>query len=114
MMQPSPSHNAAPQLTVIQLQAMLTLSEPPVLLDVREESEREICQLPSNVHIPLGQLVQRAAELPHDQPIVVYCHHGGRSARAVQWLREQGFDATNLSGGIDAWAVQIDPAMQRY
>jgi rhodanese-related sulfurtransferase len=53
--------------------------------------------------------------LPDDRDLVVLCHHGVRSALAVRWLRDQGFDrAVNLEGGIDAWARRIAPDMRRY
>src|SRR5262249_31803377 len=85
------------------------------VLDVREPWELEICRLNGSIDIPLASLVERIGELPREAPLVVMCHHGGRSARAVQFLRSRGFaNAVNLSGGIDAWARQIDPAMRTY
>ena len=62
-------------------------------------------------------MMERAAELdPHkDDHIVVMCHHGGRSWEVTQWLRQRGFSRTqNLTGGIDAWAREIDPSLPRY
>ena len=85
------------------------------LLDVREPWEREVCFIADSRHIPLGQIVDRVQDLSSASPIVVYCHHGARSLQAVLWLRQQGFaEATNLSGGIDAWAQMVEPAMARY
>jgi rhodanese-related sulfurtransferase len=53
--------------------------------------------------------------LPRDRSLAVICHHGGRSAQATAWLRNQGFDlATNVAGGIDAWARNVDPTLSRY
>lgn len=86
----------------------------PMILDVREDWERDIARLNGTVDIPLGALPDRAGELPKDRRIVVMCHHGGRSARATEWLRQQGYEATNLTGGIDAYAERIDPAIARY
>ncbi len=104
-----------PQISVTELQNLLADPTPPLLLDVREADELVICQLANNHHIPLATLPQRCAELPTDRPIVVYCHHGGRSARAVQWLQANGYKAAvNLAGGIEAWATQIAPDMRRY
>jgi len=85
------------------------------LLDVREPGEWDTCQIPGNVLIPLGQIPQRLAEIPKDKPIVAYCHHGRRSERALQFLQQHGYgNLRNLTGGIDAWASQVDPAMTRY
>ena len=85
------------------------------VLDVREPWELEICGLEGSLAIPLASLPERAGELPREGMLVVLCHHGGRSARAVQWLRAQGFaNAVNLAGGIDEWARRVDPAMRTY
>ncbi len=104
-----------PQCSVQELLAMMQESKPPFLLDVREIDEWETCKLAGATLVPLGQLTTRCGEVPNDKPVVVYCHHGGRSARAVQWLLQQGYSqAVNLAGGIEAWAVHIDPHMPRY
>ena len=76
-----------------------------VLLDVREQDEWDAGHAPGAVHIPLGDLPVRYGELDAEAPILVICHSGGRSARATQWLNDAvGFEATNLDGGIVAWA----------
>ena len=104
-----------PSLTVQDLSARLRDGHQPFLLDVRETHEVQICALPGHHHIPLGELTFRAGELSAETPIVVYCHHGGRSARAAQYLLSQGFQRVeNLTGGIHAWATQIDPTMAVY
>ncbi len=85
------------------------------VLDVREPWELEICRLDGSIAIPLGTLPGQAATLPRAGKLVVMCHHGRRSAHAVEWLRANGFpNAINLAGGIDAWARQIDPEMRTY
>jgi rhodanese-related sulfurtransferase len=86
----------------------------PVLLDVREDQEIAICALPGHVHIPLGQIPQSHTQLPADRVIAVYCHHGGRSAMAVQYLQALGYQARNVTGGIHAWATLIDTDMPTY
>lgn len=76
---------------------------PHVLIDVREPSEHAASRIEGAELIPLRQLPSQVKRLPADQPIVVHCQSGGRSAVAVAMLRIQGFDARNLSGGIRAW-----------
>ena len=106
---------AVPSITVEELKGRLDKGERPTLLDVREPNEWPISDLPESVKIPLGQLQQRYSELPQDAELVVYCRVGGRSAQAVQFLRQMGYGrATNLTGGINRWAEAIDPAMKRY
>lgn len=84
------------------------------LLDVREPWEADVASLPGAVLIPLGALEHAVDELQPGKPVVVYCHHGIRSATARTLLAARGFDATHLAGGIDAWSRDIDPALARY
>jgi rhodanese-related sulfurtransferase len=87
----------------------------PLLLDVREPWEYQLCSLAGSVHIPLGAVPSRAAELDPGRELVVICHHGGRSLQAALWLERNGFDKLhNLAGGVDAWARQVDPSMATY
>lgn len=85
-----------------------------IILDVRKNWERDICTIKDTHHIPLGELSHRFQELDQAKTIYVLCHHGGRSAHAVLFLENQGFDALNIEGGIDLWARQLDPSMPRY
>jgi adenylyltransferase/sulfurtransferase len=102
-------------ISVEELRARWDRGDRPFLLDVREPMESAIVRLPGAVLIPMGDLPARQTELNPDGEIVVYCHHGVRSASAVSFLRSQGFRfARNLRGGIDAWAVRNDPSMPRY
>jgi glyoxylase-like metal-dependent hydrolase (beta-lactamase superfamily II)/rhodanese-related sulfurtransferase len=96
------------------LNEKLGRGEKPFLLDVREPSEQKIVNIGGTL-IPLGQLPKRYGELKADQEIIVYCHHGNRSQRAVEFLYEKGFkNVKNLVGGIDAWAVKVDRKLPRY
>jgi molybdopterin/thiamine biosynthesis adenylyltransferase/rhodanese-related sulfurtransferase len=89
-------------------------SDDYTLLDVREPWEAEIARLPGAVLVPLASLESAIAGLDATRPVVVYCHHGIRSAFARDLLAARGFDASHLDGGIDAWSRDIDPQMARY
>ena len=103
------------EIDTLTLKQRLDGENPPAVLDVREPWEVEIASIDGALTIPLGEITQRAGELPRDRPLAVICHHGGRSAQATAWLRNQGFDrATNVAGGIDAWARTVDPTLSRY
>jgi rhodanese-related sulfurtransferase len=105
------------QLRVRQLAEWLAdASRPrPVLLDVREPWEFELCRLPDSQHIPMHIVPMRCEELCPDREIVVVCHHGGRSMQVAMFLERKGYAAVhNLMGGVDAWAGEIDPTMRRY
>lgn len=105
------------EIDVQSVNQMRQTGEPFLLLDCRETTEFELAKIHGSVLIPMGQLQERIGELePHrDGRVVVHCHHGGRSLRVVHWLRKNGFNlAQNMSGGIDAWSLQIDPATPRY
>ncbi len=87
----------------------------PLLLDVREPWEFELCRIRGSELIPLRALAVRFRELDRSRPIVCICHHGRRSAHATMFLMQHGFtDVYNLTGGVDAWARQVDPAMPTY
>jgi len=106
---------SADAITVEQLAEWRQSGVPHAVLDVREAHEVAICGIAGAIHIPMGQVPARIAELPTDAPLVVMCHHGMRSARVVGFLRQAGRgNAVNLDGGIDAWAEEIEPAMRRY
>jgi rhodanese-related sulfurtransferase len=86
----------------------------PALLDVREPWEHELCAIAGSRLCPMEELPCRVDEVDRDREVVVYCHHGIRSAAVVQWLRGQGIPAVNLVGGIDAWTLRVDPTLRRY
>lgn len=86
-----------------------------MIVDVREPWEVERCRIEGSRSIPLRELPAQAATLPQDRDVVLVCHHGGRSAQAAMWLARNGFaHVHNLEGGVDAWALAVDPAMPRY
>ena len=109
---------AGHDVTVEQLKATLDARRPVYVLDVREPNEFQICHIPGSVLIPLAQLPNRLHELPgpgDERELIVHCKMGGRSAKAVKLLHEQGFThARNLTGGILAWIDRIDPRQPKY
>ena len=85
------------------------------VLDVREPQEIEIAPFPGAAHIPMGDIPSRLTELDPDRETVVVCHHGVRSAQVAMYLARMGFEhVLNLTGGIDAWSLEVDPAIPRY
>lgn len=106
--------NSDREISVAELKGRLDKGEDVFILDVREQGEYERCNLGGHL-VPLRDLPNRVNELDPNREIVVMCHSGARSARAVQFLQQAGFaQAKNLSGGIDRWAREIDPKMPRY
>jgi rhodanese-related sulfurtransferase len=103
------------QLRPAELVVHLQTGRTPVLLDVREPWEWNVCRVPGAILIPMRDLPARLAELDKDAETVVICHHGVRSYHAARYLETVGFgDVINLSGGVAAWADEVDPAMPRY
>lgn len=85
------------------------------LVDCRETDEWNYCRIAGATLIPLSAFGTLAsARLSPDLPLVVYCHHGMRSLRATHWLRQKGFQAWSMTGGIEAWSESIDPEVPRY
>src|SRR5947207_11643143 len=103
------------EITAQQLKDRLSAPRPPVLVDVREDWETKLCRLDNALHIPIEELELRSEELNQADEIVVYCHHGVRSAAVADYLRRLGFTRVrNLAGGLDAWAATVDRSMRRY
>lgn len=85
------------------------------LIDVRQDWEFELCHIEGSLHLPLDQLPQRLTEIPTDTPLFTLCHHGIRSGHAAVFLKNNGFqDVSNIKGGIDAWAKEINPTLKTY
>jgi rhodanese-related sulfurtransferase len=99
--------------------AMEDTGTPLQLIDVREPQELAIAQLDGFIHLPLSQFEQWSEQIstlldPHAETIVM-CHHGMRSAQMCHWLMHQGFtNVRNLTGGIDAYAIHVDPSVPQY
>ena len=106
---------AIPTMSAHELKRKMDAREPFELIDVREKFEYEIARIDGAKLIPLREIAERADDLKREGPIVIHCHSGQRSAQAVRLLQQRGFaNVYNLEGGIDAWANEIDPAMQKY
>lgn len=104
-----------PSVKPAELKKELDGGKKVFLLDVREPSEFAVVALPGAYLIPLGEIGYRYEDLDPDMDIVVYCHHGMRSAQAIALLRQKGFTKLrNLAGGIDYWAETVEPGMKRY
>jgi rhodanese-related sulfurtransferase len=102
------------EISVQRLKIRLEGGEEIFLLDVREPYEFKIANL-NGYLLPLGQLQTKFDELDRSREIVVYCHHGNRSAFAVDFLKNRGFERVlNLAGGIDQWSREIDSKVPRY
>jgi molybdopterin/thiamine biosynthesis adenylyltransferase/rhodanese-related sulfurtransferase len=103
-----------PELDAHELKELLERNVGLQLLDVRDANELAICRIDGAKHIPLAELDRRFGELDKDRPVAAFCKMGGRSARAVRLLTERGFRAKSLTGGILAWASEIDSSLKRY
>lgn len=105
------------EITPVQLKQKLDSGQEVVILDIREPHELGICKLNNTAHVPMGELAARLNELTRfkDKEVVVYCRSGGRSARCVDFLRQNGFaKAINLTGGILSWSDTVDPTVAKY
>jgi len=109
--------------TPIQLRDFLKETDknnlPPLLLDVREPWEFEYCNIEGSVLIPMGELASEldtlVAEIDHEREIIMICHHGIRSRQMGYYMEQAGFkNITNLDGGVEAWAKDVEPTMKRY
>ena len=116
----TPPHGDEPPLSVDEitprgLDVRLRGGDVITVLDVREPHEWSIARLPDARLIPLSSLPQAVHSLDRAAEIVVYCHHGSRSAAAMEWLQAQGFRTVrNLVGGIDRWSLEVDSSVRRY
>jgi rhodanese-related sulfurtransferase len=87
----------------------------PQLVDVREPWEQQICQIDGSALVPMRVLPQKLEDIDPARPVVCICHHGGRSAHVAMFLERQGYgEVYNLTGGVDAWARQVDRSMATY
>ncbi|MEJ2602252.1 MAG: rhodanese-like domain-containing protein [Gammaproteobacteria bacterium] len=103
------------EITPAELATLVREGEPWQILDVREPWELGIVSLEQAMAIPMAEIPMRHAELDRRRPIAVLCHSGMRSLRVAGYLCRLGFErVANVTGGIDAWAVEVDSSLPRY
>jgi rhodanese-related sulfurtransferase len=106
------------EISPLDLKRRMDAGEPVRLIDCREPHEYALARIEGAELIPMRAIpgeLPRLESLAEEAPLVVYCHHGVRSLRVVEWLRGHGVDACqSMSGGIEAWSMRIDPAVPRY
>jgi adenylyltransferase/sulfurtransferase len=103
------------EITVKELKGLIEARAEVHVIDVREPYEYDFCHIDGSKLMPIRQIPNRVNELSHEDEYVFYCHVGERSAWVVNFLRQLGFKKVkNLKGGVDQWAVEIDPSMPRY
>jgi adenylyltransferase/sulfurtransferase len=112
---PAAPATAAGEIDPVAVKARSDSGEDFQLIDVREPHEYQICRIPQARLIPLGELPKRLHEIDRSRPIVVHCKTGGRSAKAADLLRRNGFtNVLNMTGGILAWSSKVDPSVPKY
>ena len=105
------------EVSVGQTKALLDQNPETVLIDCREPDEYETVKIDRATLVPMSDFEDKLKKLGdlEGKPVIVHCHHGGRSLRAAKWLREHGVpQAQSMAGGIDDWATEIEPGMKRY
>lgn len=106
------------EITAPEVKAQLDAGDAVVLIDVREPGEHAITHIEGAELIPMNTIPQRFQYLEgkaDEGTLIVFCHHGMRSLNVVNWLRGQGIEACqSMSGGIESWSLQVDPAVPRY
>lgn len=103
-----------PEITPTEFVARRDRGDTLTLLDVREDWELAVASVPGIVHIPMGQVADRIAELDRDKEVVVLCRSGRRSLEVAKFLQQNGFRAVNLAGGILAWSRELDATIPTY
>jgi rhodanese-related sulfurtransferase len=103
------------QISAQEVNERIARGEKLMLVDVREQWEYDLCNIPGAKLIPLGTLPANLNALLDADEVICYCHHGIRSLDAAVWLRQQGVEsAKSMAGGIERWSVEVDPQMPRY
>ena len=101
------------ELNVLELKEKLD-SEEITLIDVREDYEVKICYIKNSMHIMMNQIPNNLDLLGKDNKYAIICHSGVRSLAVTQYLVSLGYNAKNVIGGIDEWALKVEKTMKRY
>jgi rhodanese-related sulfurtransferase len=105
---------SVPEITPTEFVARRDRGDPLTLLDVREDWELGVASVPGIVHIPMGQVADRLAELDRHKEIAVLCRSGRRSMEVARFLQQNGFRSVNVAGGILAWSRELDATIPTY
>jgi adenylyltransferase/sulfurtransferase len=103
-----------PEITPAEFVARRERGEALTLLDVREPWELDVASVPGVLHIPMGDVADRVAEIDRSRQVVVLCRSGRRSLEVAKYLQQNGFDAVNLAGGVLAWSRDVDATIPTY
>ena len=95
------------EITANEVQQLIDQGKKLNLIDVREVDEVQAGHIPDVMHIPLGLLEFRLHELNKNESYIMVCRSGARSGRATQLLEDNGFDASNMAGGMSAWEGKV-------
>ncbi|SOC21619.1 rhodanese-related sulfurtransferase [Ureibacillus xyleni] len=96
------------EISAKEVQQRIENGEQLNLIDVREVDEVQAGHIPGITHIPLGLLEFRSHELDKNKPYIMVCRSGGRSGQATHYLQSQGFDVTNMTGGMMSWEGKVE------
>lgn len=104
------------EISATELKRRIDAGDDIQLIDVRQPDEYAFAKIPGAKLIPLGDVVRRMAEISQDRETVIHCKMGGRSAKAIEVLRQAGYtgELKNLKGGITAWSNEVDPKVPKY
>ena len=105
---------AVAEITPTEFVERRSRGESLTLLDVREEWELGVASVPDVIHIPMGEVADRLAEIDRNREVVVLCRSGRRSLQVANFLQQNGFQAVNLAGGILAWSRELDATIPTY
>jgi len=109
-------HQHMAEITATELKQRLDGGQDVQIIDVREQKEFDYARIPNSTLIPLGQVLNRMAEIDPTRDTVIHCKMGGRSAKAIEILKGAGYSGklANLRGGILAWSSEVDPSVPKY
>ncbi|MBX3296487.1 MAG: hypothetical protein KF762_12335 [Acidobacteria bacterium] len=104
------------EISAADLKARLDAGDNIQLIDVRQPEEHSFARIEGAKLIPLGEILRRMGELDTEKDVIIHCKMGGRSARAIEALRQSGYKGPlkNLRGGITAWSNEVDPKVPKY